>query len=315
VRVAAVDLGTNTTRLLVADVDDGRLTEVARRTVITRMGEAVDEGHAILPTAIARVRRALDGYRREAEALGAEQVLAVATSAMRDAANGEALLGEIERSYGFTTRLLTGDEEAALGFRGTALGREIAPATLIVDIGGGSTELVLAGPGGVVTGTSTQLGCVRLTERFLHSDPPAAAELEACAAHVRAGLPALRPAAAIGVSGTVTTAAAIDIGEEPYDPLRVHGRRIGKAVIEQELAALSALPLVERERVRCLEPARAPVIVAGLVILLEILGAYGLDEIEASERDILHGTALAAAELPTRADSTGAPPGNTRRRA
>jgi exopolyphosphatase/guanosine-5'-triphosphate,3'-diphosphate pyrophosphatase len=297
-RVAAVDLGSNSTRLLVADVAGGRVTEVARALAITRMGEAVDERGIILPTAMARVRNVLVDFRREAETLGAERVLAVATSAARDASNGEAFLGEIGWSYGFTTCLLSGEQEAALSFRGTASDRTIAPSTLLVDIGGGSTELVVGGPDGVAFRTSTQLGCVRLTERFLHGDPPTADELDACAAHARDALPPLEPAGAIGVAGTITTAAAMDIDVEPYDPARTHGHRLSRESLERLLDRLASLPLVERKRSRCLDPARAPVIVAGLVILREILSAYELEGIEVSERDILHGTALAAAELP-----------------
>ena len=137
---------------------------------------------------------------------------------------------------------------------------------------------------------------MRLTERFLASDPPTAAELEAAAAHVRSLLPALAVESAIGVAGTVTTVAAIDLGLEAYDPVRIHGHRISRAAVDRVLADLSALPLAERERVPGLEPARAPVIVGGLVVLREVMARYGLAEIEASERDILHGAALAAAE-------------------
>ncbi len=295
-RVAAIDLGTNSTRLLVADVLDGRLTEVARRLAITRLGESVDELHVLLPAAIARVRRALDGYRREAESLGAERVLAIATSAVRDAENGAAFLSELEGEFGLTTRLLSGDEEAELMLAGILSDRTLESETLIVDIGGGSTELVLAGHTAVVFRTSLQLGCVRLTERLLPSDPPTPVELEACAAQVRSVLPELEVTTAIGVAGTVTTAAALDLGAERYDPALVHGHRVSAQTIEREIASLASLPLAERERVPCLEPARAPVIVAGLVILREILAAFGLREIEASERDILHGAALAAAE-------------------
>ena len=296
-RVAAIDLGTNSTRLLVADVDDGRLTEVTRRLAITRLGESVDERHVLLPGSIARVREVLAGYRREAESLGAGRVLAIATSAVRDAENGVSFLSELESDFGLTTRLLSGGEEAGLMLAGILSDRTLESETLIVDIGGGSTELVLAGPAGVGFRTSLQLGCVRLTERLVPSDPPTLAELEACAAQVRSALPELEVNAAIGVAGTVTTAAALDIGVERYDPARVHGHRISARAVEREIGLLAALPLAERVRVPCLEPARAPVIVAGLVILREILAAFALREIEASERDILHGAALAAAEL------------------
>jgi exopolyphosphatase / guanosine-5'-triphosphate,3'-diphosphate pyrophosphatase len=307
VRVAAVDLGTNTTRLLVADVTGGRVDEVSRRLVITRMGEAVDERKLLLPTAIARVRNVLSDYRREAEALGAERVLAVATSAARDAANGEAFLGEIEWSYGFATRLLTGDDEAALTLRGIASSHALPAGTLVVDIGGGSTELVVVGPNGVETQTSLQLGSVRLTERYLHADPPTGAELDVCADHVRSQLPTLAPTSAIGVAGTVTTLATIDLGLAAWDPARSHGHVVARAAVEEIFARLASLPLAERERVAGLEPARAPVIVAGIAVIREVLDAYGLEAIEVSERDILHGIALAAAELPERAEGDAPP--------
>ncbi len=293
-RVAAVDLGTNTTRLLVADVDEGRIGEVVRRETITRMGEAVDRRGILLPTAIARVRNVLVDFRREAEGLGAERVLAVGTSAIRDAENGEAFLGEIEWSYGFTTRLLTGEEEAETMLRGVTSDRPLEARTLVVDIGGGSTELVVAGPGGIETAVSTEAGSVRLTERFLLSDPPGRVELDACAAYVRSLLPPLSVGSAIGVAGTVTTAASIAQGGIGA----VHDRRLTRGSVQATRDRLAALPLAERERVPGLAPARAPVIVAGLVVLREILDRYQLLELTVSERDLLHGAALAAAELP-----------------
>src|SRR5438067_3771991 len=213
-RVAAVDIGTNSTRLLVADVDRGQIGDVERATRITRLGEGVDERRRLLPVPIARVRNVLTDFRRRSEELGAERTLAIATSAIRDAENGEAFLGEVEWSYGFSTRLLSGHDEAQLTFRGIATGREIAAETLVIDIGGGSTELVAGGPDGLRFHDSLDLGCVRLTERFLHSDPPTAEELSACAEAVRSLLaervPAdVRPAAAIGVAGTITSLAAL----------------------------------------------------------------------------------------------------------
>lgn len=301
-RVGAIDLGTNSTRLLVADVADGRVEEVRRELRITRLGEGVDERRQLLPTAIARVRNVLVDYRRLTTELGAERVLAVATSAVRDADNGEAFLGELEWSYGFSTRLLDGNEEALLTHRGVTAGRELAGRTLIVDVGGGSTELLVGDAGGVELHTSLQLGCVRLTERF-------GDDVEAAAAHVRAQLPQLGGVAhAIGVAGTVTTLAALDLGLAEYDPERIHGHRVSRAAVERELERLAALPLDERRAVRGLEPERAPVIVGGIVVVREVMRAYGLDELEASERDILHGAALAAAELPEPVEGD-APPG------
>lgn len=307
-RVAAVDLGTNSTRLLVADVEDGRLVEVVRRLTITRLGEGVDERRRLLPAPIARVRNCLTGYRREAEELGATRTLAIATSAVRDAENGEAFLGEIEWSYGFATRLLDGQEEAAMMVRGVASGRERLEDALVVDIGGGSTELVLVPRSGPPSSTSLDVGCVRLTERFLRSDPPSHEELEAAAAHVRSLLPELHARTAIGVAGTVTTLATLDLGLAEYDPGRTHGHCIPRDVVKRELARLSSLTLEERLRVPGIEPGRAEVIVGGVIVLRELLDAYGLDEIEVSERDILHGAALAAAELPE-PEEGAVPPG------
>jgi exopolyphosphatase/guanosine-5'-triphosphate,3'-diphosphate pyrophosphatase len=302
VRVAAVDLGTNTTRLLVADVEDGRIHEVHRETHITRLGEGVDARRRLLPLPIARVRNVLADYRRTLERLGAERTLAVATSAVRDAENGEAFLGEIEWSYGFETRLVTGDEEARLTRRGVQPGA----GTLVLDIGGGSTELIVDD-----FHASLDLGSVRYTERFIRSDPPHPAELDACAAAVRAVLDErvpVRPARAVGVAGTVTTLAALDLELDRYDRERVHGHRLTIDAARAQLARLAALPLDERRAVPALDPDRAPVIVAGGVILTETLDFFGLDAIEVSERDILDGIALAAAELPA-PEEGAAPPG------
>ena len=301
-RVAAVDLGTNTTRLLVADVADGRLDEVHRETRITRLGEGVDARKRLLPVAIARVRNVLSDYRRTLEGLGAERTLAVATSAVRDAENGEALLGEIEWSYGFATRLVTGEEEAQLTRRGV----QPAPGALVLDIGGGSTELLVDD-----YHASLDMGSVRFTERFMHTDPPDPGELEECARAVRELLEErvdVSPQRAVGVAGTVATLAALDLGLDAYDRERVHGHRLTLDAARTQLERLAALPLPQRREVRALDPDRAPVIVAGAVILTETLAHFGLGAIEVSERDILDGIALAAAELPAPEEGP-APPG------
>jgi exopolyphosphatase / guanosine-5'-triphosphate,3'-diphosphate pyrophosphatase len=313
VRVAAVDLGSNSTRLLVADVEDGRLDDVVRRLKITRLGEGVDERKRLLPAPIARVRNVLTDFRREAEELGAERTLAVATSAVRDAENGEAFLGEVEWSYGFATRLLSGDEEAELSFRGASAGRTLADDTLMIDIGGGSTELVVGDSDGLRFHDSVNMGGVRLTERFLHSDPPTGAELEGCAAAARELLAEqmprdVHPESAIGVAGTITSIAALDLGLSEYDPDQVEGHRLSRDGIRTQLERLASLPLQERREVPALDPDRAPVIVAGTVILGEVLDHFGLDNLEASEHDILDGAAFEAAELPE-PEEGAAPPG------
>jgi exopolyphosphatase / guanosine-5'-triphosphate,3'-diphosphate pyrophosphatase len=303
-RVGVVDLGTNSTRLLVADVEDGAVREVERRLTITRLGEGVDERRILLPTALARVRNVLADYRRVLEASGAQRTLAVGTSAVRDAENGEAFLGEVEWSYGFDTRLLSGDEEARMTFRGVAGGLELVPGTLVIDVGGGSTELVLAD-----WHRSLDLGCVRLTERFLRTDPPTSGELDICRAHIRALLPAEpRPARAVGVAGTVTTLATLSLGLDEEDPAALHGHTLGTGWIEAEAERLAALPISELRQIRGLHPERAPVIVAGALVLAETLRHFGLAELEVSEHDLMHGAALAAAELSERAEGP-APPG------
>jgi exopolyphosphatase/guanosine-5'-triphosphate,3'-diphosphate pyrophosphatase len=291
--VAAVDLGTNTTRLLVGRVEDGRIEELHRETRITRLGEGVDSRRRLLPAPIARVRNVLSDYRRTAESLGAERTLLVATSAVRDAENGEAFLGEIEWSYGFATRQLSGDEEAKMTVRGVG---ELEAATLLVDIGGGSTELVLDG-----FRSSLPMGSVRFTERF-------GEEVDASSRAADALLPELAPRGAVGVAATITSLAALDLGLAEYDRERVHGHVLTRDGARTQLERLAALPLEERRRVPALEPERAAVIVAGAAILLAILDRYALESIRVSERDLLDGAVLAAAELPE-PEEGAAPPG------
>ena len=273
-RVAAIDLGTNTTRLLIADVEDGRVEELVRRGAVTGLGQGVDESRRLRPDAIERVFAVLAEFRREADALGAERALAVATSAVRDAENGAGFLEDVERRFGFATRLLSGSEEAELTRRGIGA---LPETTLVLDVGGGSTELVL-GP----VRTSLDVGSVRLTERHLRTDPPTPAELAAAADHVRSLLPDLAPSGAIGVAGT--------IGQ--LDALLV---RITLPAAEAELERLALLPLAERRGVPRLDPDRAPTIVAGTLIVVEVLRRYRLPEIVFSVRDLLDGIAIEAA--------------------
>jgi exopolyphosphatase/guanosine-5'-triphosphate,3'-diphosphate pyrophosphatase len=301
-RVAAIDQGTNTTRLLVADVTDGQVDEISRRSEITRLGEGVDARGKLLPLPMTRVRNVLTDYRRELESLGAERALLIATSAVRDAENGEAFLGEIEWSYGFTTRLLSGDEEAELTLRGVG---PIDDSTLVIDIGGGSTELIGSG-----RHTSIDMGSVRMTERFLSSDPPTSDELAALRGAIQTALEGEGPSAerGIGVAGTVTSLAALDLGLAEYDRDQVHGHALSRHGVELQLDRLAALPLAERRELPAIEPERAPVIVAGAAILLGIMRDLALDEIEVSENDILDGAALEAAKLPEPVEGD-APPG------
>jgi exopolyphosphatase / guanosine-5'-triphosphate,3'-diphosphate pyrophosphatase len=282
---------------------------------VTRLGEGVAERRRLLPVPVTRVRSVLTDYRRTLESLGAERTLAIATSAIRDAENGEAFLGEIEWSYGFATRLLSGHDEALMMFRGVTSERELGAGTVIVDIGGGSTELVAGGPDGVGWHDSLDIGSVRLTERFLHSDPPTQAELSECAAAVRALLAKRVPdeirsatRSAVGVAGTITSLAALALGLRQYDRERVHGFELAADALDEQLDRLASIPLEERRHIPALDPERAPVIVAGAVIARETLSFFGVDLLEISERDILDGAALAAAELPE-TEEGAAPPG------
>jgi exopolyphosphatase/guanosine-5'-triphosphate,3'-diphosphate pyrophosphatase len=305
-RVGVVDIGTNSTRLLIADVEDGTVRELDRRLEITRLGEGVDARRQLLPEAVARVRNVLVDYRRAMDEEGAERRLAFATSAVRDAENGEAFLGELEWSYGFETRLLTGHGEALLTFRGVSVGRDVEEDTIVVDVGGGSTELILGGPAGVSFHESYDLGCVRLSERF-PGDPPGAT------AYVRSTLEQnvpeqIRAQHAIGVAGTITQLATLDLGLEREEPDRVHGHRMTADAVARLLERLAAMPVKEIRELRGMHPERAPVIVAGTVVVLEVIRHFGLAELEVSERDIMHGAALAAADLPAPIEGD-APPG------
>jgi len=292
VRVAAVDLGTNTTRLLVADVDDGRIDEVHRETHITRLGEGVDARKRLLPVAIARVRNVLADYRRTLERLGAERTLVVATSAVRDAENGEAFLGEIEWSYGFATRLVSGDDEALLTRRGV----QPTPGTLVLDIGGGSTELIL-GTTDVDYVVSMDIGSVRLTEQWLHGDPPTAEELSMAVSVVRTYVDELvraRPdvkeaGRIVGVAGTITTIAAIELGY--YDPAGVHHFDLTRSAAEDVFRTVATEPLARRLHNPGLDPKRADVIVGGSCVLVAILRHLDAPGLLVSETDILHGIA------------------------
>ena len=304
-RVAVVDLGSNTTRLLVADVRDGAVTELERRTEITRLAESVDATGRLAGPAIERVLAAVAAYRQTIDRLGVDRAVAIATSAVRDAANADELRTALRQRHGLEARTISGAEEARLTFLGAMAGRAAGSddgPTLVLDIGGGSTEFVCGPPGGEpVFSASTAIGSVRQTERHIHTDPPEGAELEALAAEVRTIVAAEVPGEVreateegVAVAGTATSLAAIDQELEPYDPQRVDGYRLELQACERILAMLAALPLAERREVVGLHPGRAPTIVAGAVILLESMRAFGLESLVTSEADLLHGAALAA---------------------
>ena len=308
-RVAVVDIGTNSTRLLVADVAaDGTVVELERQTTVTRLGQGVDASGALAPEAMQRVFDTLARYRTAIDAHDARATTAVLTSAVRDAANGADFTARVRDDFGLDARTLTGDQEAQLSFLGATSSRDAsAPSPVVViDIGGGSTEFVVGERGDVSFFVSTQAGTVRQGERHVRTDPPAPDELAAAAEEVRAAYGAV-PAdvrasvrAGVAVAGTATQLAAIDQELEPYDPARVHGYRLDRAACERMLARLAALPETERRDVRGLNPARAPTIVVGAVLMLEAMRAFDLDVVEVSEHDILRGAALdrVGADLP-----------------
>jgi exopolyphosphatase/guanosine-5'-triphosphate,3'-diphosphate pyrophosphatase len=306
-RVAVVDIGTNSTRLLIADVGaDGAVDELDRRSRVTRLGDGVDATGMLADAAIERVLAVLDEYAVAIEHYGADARPAVLTSAVRDAANGPQFVATVEQRYGLQARAIPGTEEAQLTYLGATSDRSGAGAerTLVIDAGGGSTELIVGSGRAVEFSVSLQAGVVRQSERHLHGDPPSVAELEALGADVaslieRAVPEAVRRSAAraIAVGGTATSCAAIDQALDPYDASRVHGYRLELSTLKLLLARLASMDLAERRRVRGLHPDRAPTVVAGVVILIRVLEAFELDAFEASEHDILRGVALARAGL------------------
>jgi exopolyphosphatase/guanosine-5'-triphosphate,3'-diphosphate pyrophosphatase len=305
-RIAVVDLGTNSTRLLIADVQGGIVNELERRTTVTRLGQGVDATGQLADEAIARVFDALAGYRQLIDRYATRQTVAVATSAVRDAANGEDFRAELRERFQIDARTISGDEEARLTFRGATAHRDDADEreTLVIDIGGGSTEYVVGVPGAEPDfHVSTRMGSVRQTERHLAHDPPTENELAAArqdvAEIVRAEVPEqlrTETTTGIAVAGTATSLAAIDLQLDPYDPARIHGHELTADTVERILQNLARLTVDERRGVTGLHPDRAPTIVAGAAILAESTRSFNLDRIEVSEADILQGCALAAVE-------------------
>ena len=299
--LAVVDIGSNSTRLLIADRDGDRINELVRRSEVTRLGAGVDADGRLRQDAMERVFHTLDGYRAEIDAHGVERGVAVLTSAVRDSANGQEFAETVRERYGLEPHVLSGDDEARLTYLGATSERDPADRTptLELDIGGGSTELVIGHGHEVVFHVSTQAGVVRQTERHIHHDPPTEAEMDELAEDVRGILAAAVPADrreavahAIGVAGTATSLAAIAQELDPYDADKVHGYLLSAAECEAILGRLSKMTLEERRHVPGLHPGRAPTIVAGTIIFREVLALFGLDQIEISEHDILRGAAL-----------------------
>jgi exopolyphosphatase / guanosine-5'-triphosphate,3'-diphosphate pyrophosphatase len=299
-RVAVIDVGTNSARLLVADVEGRKVSVVERRSTVTRLGRGVDLSGRLSAEAIEVACKAIGEYVDVLWELGSGTVAAIATSAVRDSANGDAFVAELRERFALSARVLDGGEEAELTYLGATAEHQPERPTLVVDIGGGSTELVVGTGEEVAFHASLQAGVVRHTERHIATDPPTAVELEALAGDVRSaieGVLAEAPTAeqGIAVAGTPTSLAAIEMALDPYDPERVHGHVLTLPSIQRMLSQLASAPLSERVAIPGLHPDRAPTLVAGVVILVEAMRAFRLEEIAVSEHDILYGTAISAA--------------------
>jgi exopolyphosphatase / guanosine-5'-triphosphate,3'-diphosphate pyrophosphatase len=307
-RLAAFDVGTNSTRLLVADVEDGRVVaEHDREMIITRLGKGVDRTGRFDPAALRRTLDVLAGYEATCRRLGVSRRRLVATSATRDAGNRREFLDGVRALLGVDAEVLSGEEEAATAYRGATHDLPGEERTLVVDIGGGSTELIVGSrqPEAMV---SLDLGCVRLHERHLHSDPPTAAEVAALRADAAAQLArvteTLDPASAervVGVAGTITTVTAIGLGLDAYDPARIHRAALSAAEIAGVAEKLAAMTVAERAAIPVMAKGREDVIAAGALLLDELVRTFGFQRVIASETDILDGVLLGLADRVGRA--------------
>jgi exopolyphosphatase/guanosine-5'-triphosphate,3'-diphosphate pyrophosphatase len=296
-RVAAIDIGTNSILLTIAEWHEGGPKVLVDRATVTRLGERVDETRTLAPAA---VERSLDCLRRYAQELAAYQVTrldVVGTSALRDATVSDEFLQQAESLLGFRPRVIDGPEEARLTCLGALSGISLEGPFVVVDIGGGSTELIVGSRNGaevtLARYTSLDMGCVRLTERHFRRDPPSQAELDAAigtASRAFRTLPFdVSTGTLVGVAGTITTLSAIHLGLDPYDPKRVHGARLDIEVIEEQRRTLSQLDQKQRTLVRGLHPGRADVIVAGAIIVEQLLRTSGRDSLLVSDRGVRYG--------------------------
>jgi exopolyphosphatase/guanosine-5'-triphosphate,3'-diphosphate pyrophosphatase len=301
-RVAAVDCGTNSIRLLVADLVDGAKTDVHREMRIVRLGQGVDRTGGLHPDALERTRIALADYAATCAASGVERTRMVATSATRDASNRRDFVAMVEATLGVTPEVVSGEREAALSFRGATTGLSDGGPFLVIDIGGGSTELVL-GRNSVEAAKSVDIGCVRLTERHLLGDPPTPAQVDAARADIDSALfsvlevvPAEQARTAIGLAGSVTTVAALALGLSAYDPEAIHLSRVSAKQVDDVTEELLAMTRAQRAALPVMHPGRVDVIGGGALVLQSVVRRLGLTEVLVSESDILDGIALSMTE-------------------
>ncbi len=303
-RAAVIDMGTNSTRLLVADVVDGAMTEIERLLTTTRLGAHVDRDGRLSEAAMGRTRKVVDGYVERARGLNADVIFASATSAVRDSNNGEAFVSALARDFGIAARVLSGEEEARATFRGVTSAQPADEPTAVIDVGGGSTEIVVGHGTTVLGAVSLQTGCVRTTERWLSEDRVGPDQLtlarEGIDREIERHLPpdfaAKVTTEPIAVAGTATTLAALDLKLPGYDAGRIHGHRVDRDAITTWIAKLAPLTSAERHATYpVIDTGRASLIVGGSIVLLATLDALYASGFVASERDILHGLVLGLA--------------------
>ena len=300
-RVAAIDCGTNSVRLLIADVSGSSLVDLSRRMEIVRLGEGVDLTGRLADVAIERTRKALIGYAAEIAELGVDRVRMCATSASRDASNAAEFQAMVRATLGVDPEVITGDAEARLSFTGAVRGLTAQAPYLVVDIGGGSTEFVV-GSDAVEAAISVDVGCVRMTERHLHSDPPTAAEVAAAEADIAAAVdralaavPGRDAATLVGLAGSVTTVTALALDLREYAPERIHHARVPYDDVARVTASLVGMSTAQRLALPVMHPGRADVIAAGALVLRVIMERSGHGAVVASEHDILDGIAWSLA--------------------
>jgi exopolyphosphatase / guanosine-5'-triphosphate,3'-diphosphate pyrophosphatase len=308
-KLAALDVGTNTILMLVVETTaEGGLRKLAEMSRITRLGRGVDANGHLDPAAAVRTLDTIAEFADRARALGAEKILTAATSALRDASDGAAFIARTKARTGLDLDVIAGETEARLAYLSSIKGLklDLTDKLLIVDIGGGSTELIRAQPGGQIDAVSLQIGAVRLTERIVHSDPPHAREAADLRIAIDQALESLRwnfiPDAMVGIAGTVTTVCAVALGLAHYDADRVHGATLAHGEVLRVLGQLGSVPLEERKQIPGVEPGRADVIFAGAAILERVMAHFKRDRVIVSDQGVRWG--LVWREMEARAKLT-----------